>query len=86
MPSQESAKQSTTILLTLAKTEIATKWKSTTAPSVEQGQEKIWNCYIMEKTMDKVLRETCKGYHSKLERIWAPILTYLTEQNVLAPV
>lgn len=84
-PSQESAKQSATILLTLAKSEIASKWKSASAPSIEQWQEKIWKCYIMAKTTDKVLRDTCKRYRSKLERIWAPILTYLTEQNVLAP-
>lgn len=83
-PEQDMMKISATILLTLAKMEIAAKWKTEAEPSIKQWQDRLWKCYVMAKTTNRVLKMSCKGYRSKLEDVWAPILDYLEEENFVA--
>lgn len=71
-------------LLALEKTEIAAKWKSTVPTSVSNWYNRIWECFIISKITDEVLRNLSPTYHSSLERDWFPILSYLADRNIVS--
>lgn len=60
-----------TILLSLAKVEIAARWKPDREPSVSSWFDRIWKAFILLKITDKILKYTNSSYCSKLERNWS---------------
>lgn len=72
-----------TNLLTLAKLEVASKWKGDKKPSIPEWHNRIWNCFILAKITDNIMRDSIPGYKSHLEENWSAILDYLAENNIV---
>lgn len=77
--------QTLSTILTLAKLELASKWNDSSIPSLAGWHDHIWNCFIMAKITDKVLRKTHVRYKSTLEDVWSPVLQYLEEFEIIPP-
>lgn len=56
------------------------------APSqITRWPTQLWNCFVMAKIMDKLLRETNDKYKLHLEDIWSPVLQYLETLKLVPP-
>lgn len=73
------------IILTLAKLELASQWKDPSIPLLAGWHDHIWNCFIMTKITDKVLKEMHAHYKSTLEDVWSSVLQYLEDFGTIPP-
>lgn len=72
------------ILLSLAKMEIAAKWKSAAEPSISSWFDRFWKAFILSKITDKVLKHTNPSYRSRLESDWFQVLEYMAEKHIIS--
>lgn len=72
------------LLLSLAKTEVASKWKSTSSPSLSSWYDRLWKGFLLAKVTDRILRSTSKSYRSTLESTWLPVLGYLADNKIIS--
>lgn len=82
VPAQK--KQIASTLLSLAKTEIASKWKSTTSPTLIAWFDRIWDCFLMSKNPDKILRETIPSFNSRLKENWFQVLSNMATHKIVS--
>lgn len=86
-----------TILLSLAKTEIATHWKPTSDPSISAWFNRIWKSFILSNILScqkfylvksfilfNILLHTNPSYRSKLEITWFHVLEYMAEKHIIS--
>lgn len=76
--------KSVSLLLSLANTEIASKWKSRKPPDLLSWYNRIWKSFLLSKITDRLLSTTTLSYHSILESTWLPILGYLAQNNIIS--
>lgn len=80
-----SLEQTVSILLTLAKLEVASKWKDSKGPSLTAWYDRIWNCFVLAKLTDKILKETNSSYRTHQEEVWSGVLQYLEDLKIAPP-
>lgn len=72
-------------LLTLAKLEGVSKWKDAKQPSIKGWYNRIWDCFILARITDKIMRETIPGHKSHLGDNWSAVVDHLTKHDIVPP-
>lgn len=78
-----SKRRIVSILLSLAKTEIASRWKAPKQPDVSSWYDRIWKSFLLLNITDRILKLSTPTYRSTLECDWFPIFTYMSQKNIV---